>query len=112
MIKEMATTDMRSFKGETLSWDLNEDSIELTLHREPANEIGLQTLGEVEKFIEAHETLKDEAHSLIIYSTVKAGFSAGADLRALYYGAKEAGFSNAAPQIRDFLNRIHRVMNT
>jgi enoyl-CoA hydratase/carnithine racemase len=103
---------MQSYQGETLSWELKDGCIELALHREPANEIGLQTLAELEKFIEAHETLKDQAHALIIHSTVKAGFSAGADLRDLYHGAKEIGFDKAAPQVRDFLNRIHRVMNT
>ncbi len=103
---------MQSYHGETLSWELKDGCIELALHREPANEIGLQTLAELEKFVEAHETLKDQAHALIIYSTVKAGFSAGADLRELYRGAKEIGFDQAAPQVRDFLNRIHGVMNT
>ena len=103
---------MENFKGDTLSWELKDGCIELALHREPANEIGLQTLSELEKFIAAHETLKDQAHALIIHSTVKAGFSAGADLRELYHGAKEIGFDKAAPQVRDFLNRIHGVMNT
>ena len=103
---------MENFKGETLSWALKDGCIELALHREPANEIGLQTLAELERFVAAHETLKDQAHALIIYSTVKAGFSAGADLRELYHGAKEIGFDRAASQVRDFLNRIHHVMNT
>jgi enoyl-CoA hydratase len=103
---------MENFKGDTLSWELKDGCIELALHREPANEIGLQTLVELEKFVEVHETLKDQAHALIIYSTVKAGFSAGADLRELYRSAKEIGFDQAAPQVRDFLNRIHHVMNT
>jgi enoyl-CoA hydratase/carnithine racemase len=103
---------MQSFKGETLSWELIDGCIELALHREPCNEIGSKTLAELEGFVEAHETLKDEAHALIVCSRMKAGFCAGADLRELYFGAKEVGFDNAAPQVRDFLNRIHRVMNT
>ncbi len=102
---------MQHFKGETLSWKLQDGCLELTLHRAPANEIGLQTLAELEQFVTAHETLKDQAHALIIHSTVKAGFSAGADLRDLYRGAQEIGFDNAEPQVRDFLNRIHAVMN-
>ena len=113
MTKGMAAADMtQSFKGETLSWEMKEGCIELSLHREPANEIGLEMLVELERFVEAHETLKNDAHALIIQSTVKTGFSAGADLRALYYGAKEIGFDKAVPLVRDFLNRIHRVMNT
>ncbi|MDX2033087.1 MAG: enoyl-CoA hydratase/isomerase family protein [Blastocatellia bacterium] len=103
---------MRSYTGETLSWELKNGCIELTLHREPANEIGTKTLEDLERFIEAHETLQHEAHALIIHSAVKAGFCAGADLRELYFGAKELGFENAAPRVREFLNRTHRVMNT
>jgi|SRR5882672_2778317 len=102
---------MKSFQGATLSWELNDGCIEIALHREPCNEIGSQTLEELEKFVEAHETLKNEAHALIIHSRMKAGFCAGADLRELYLRAKEMGFDKAAPLIRDFLNRIHRVAN-
>jgi enoyl-CoA hydratase/carnithine racemase len=103
---------MKSFQGGTLSWELSDGCIELALHREPCNEIGTQTLEELEKFVEAHETLKDEAHALIIHSRMKAGFCAGADLRELYFQSKEIGFDKAAPLVRDFLNRIHRVANT
>jgi len=102
---------MTSFQGETLSWTLNDGCLELALHREPANEIGLKTLEELERFVAAHETLKDQAHALIVHSTVKSGFSAGADLRDLYFTAKELGFDKAAPQVRQFLIRIHNVMN-
>src|SRR5262245_40942285 len=102
---------MQSYTGESLSWEMIDGCIELALHRPPANEIGLKTLEELEKFVAAHETLKGEARALIIYSTQKAGFSAGADLRDLYHNAKGLGFENAAPLVRDFLNRIHAVMN-
>ena len=102
---------MKSFQGATLSWELNDGLIELALHREPCNEIGSRTLEELEKFVEAHETLKNEASALIIHSRMKAGFCAGADLRELYFRSKEVGFDKAAPQVRDFLNRIHRVAN-
>ena len=102
---------MNQFQGETLSWELKDGCIELALHREPANEIGLQTLAELEQFVAAHETLQHEARALIIHSKVKAGFSAGADLRDLYTQANAMGFANAAPQVRDFLQRIHAVMN-
>src|SRR5262249_14878136 len=102
---------MENYQGETLSWELIDGCVELRLHREPCNEIGAKTLEGLEKFAEAHETLKDEAHALIIYSSMKAGFCAGADLRELYFRAKEMGFDKAAPLVRDFLNRIHRVAN-
>ena len=42
---------------------------------------------------------------------MKAGFCAGADLRELYFGAKDMGYDKAAPLVRDFLNRIHHVAN-
>jgi enoyl-CoA hydratase/carnithine racemase len=102
---------MQNYQGETLSWELVDGCIELALHREPCNEIGQLTLAELEKFIEAHESLKEEAHALIIHSRLKPGFCAGADLRELYFGAKELGVAQAVPGVRDFLNRIHRVLN-
>ncbi len=102
---------MENFQGEALSWELIDGRVELRLHREPCNEIGSKTLEELEKFVEAHETLKNEASALIIYSSMKAGFCAGADLRELYFRAKEMGFEKAAAPVRDFLNRIHRVAN-
>ena len=102
---------MNSFTGNTLSWQLSDGVIELSLHRAPCNEIGLATLQELEQFVTALETISHEAHTLLIHSQLKPGFCAGADLRELYFGAKEMGFENAAPQVRDFLTRIHRVLN-
>ncbi|HYL11654.1 MAG TPA: enoyl-CoA hydratase/isomerase family protein [Terriglobales bacterium] len=102
---------MTSFRGEALNWELRDGVVELALHRPPANEIGTLTLGELEKFIAALEDLGGQAHALIIYSTVKAGFSAGADLRELYYGLQRVSKSEAVQFARDFLERIHRVMN-
>ena len=59
--------------------------IELALHREPCNEIGSLTLEELEQFATHLLALADdEAHALIIYSTLTSGFCAGADLRELY----------------------------
>ena len=95
----------QSYDGATLSWELRDGVVELSLHRAPCNEIGSQTLSELELFVEAHECLREEAHALIISSRQSAGFCAGADLRELYNGAHEIGFSNAAPLVRDFLDR-------
>src|SRR5205814_3515193 len=47
-----------------------------------------------------------------IYSTQKAGFSAGADLRELYQGARGMAKGEAVRGVRDFLVRIHAVMNS
>ena len=103
---------MQNFKGNSLSWELNAGCIELALHRLPCNEIGSATLEELERFIDALEALTSQAHALIIYSTLKCGFSAGADLRELYYRSQEVEGEERAVRLRDFLNRIHRVLNT
>ena len=102
---------MRSFQGETLSWRVNEGTIELLLDRAPCNEIGSATLGELEKFTAALESLQTDAHALIISSARAEGFCAGADLRELYERSQELRAAERAPAVRDFLERIHRVMN-
>src|SRR6478672_11004703 len=99
------------FKGETLSWELRDGVIELALHRDPCNEIGSQTLAELEKFASALDDLQSTAHALILYSTLKTGFCAGADLRELYHGAQGMDKPSAARGVREFLERIHKVMN-
>jgi enoyl-CoA hydratase len=103
---------MDTFQGEALSWQLSAGVIELTLHRAPCNEIGSLSLTELEKFADALDGMAGHAHALILHSTIKAGFCAGADLRELYHRSQEMGGSDAVAGVRDFLNRIHRVLNT
>jgi enoyl-CoA hydratase/carnithine racemase len=81
---------MKQFQGQTLSWDVKDGVVELALHREPLNEIGSATLEELEKFVAVLEDLSKEAHALILYSDLKAGFCAGADLRQLYQWIQES----------------------
>jgi enoyl-CoA hydratase len=102
---------MNQFKGQTLSWEFKDGVIELALHRDPCNEIGSLTLAELEKFVSALERLQSDAHALILYSTLKSGFCAGADLRELYNGAQGMEKQAAGRGVRDFLERIHQVMN-
>jgi enoyl-CoA hydratase len=102
---------MRNFKGQTLSWQMVNGVVELGLHRDPCNEIGTQTLEELEKFAAALPLLANEAHALIIYSTQKAGFSAGADLRELFERGQKMEKAAALRGVRKFLERIHAVMN-
>src|SRR5277367_1271987 len=102
---------MESFRGQSLSWELREGVVELSLHREPCNEIGSLTLEELEKFVYALDGLEHQAHVLIIYSELKAGFCAGADLRELYRRSQELERNDAASGVRDYLERIHRVLN-
>src|ERR1041384_6752614 len=100
---------MNSFQGKALSWELKVGVIELALHRDPCNEIGSLTLDELEKFTKALEKLQSDAHALILYSTQKAGFCAGADLRELYHRSQEMEKKAAIAGVREFLERIHRV---
>ncbi|HXP17545.1 MAG TPA: enoyl-CoA hydratase/isomerase family protein, partial [Terriglobales bacterium] len=102
---------MNQFKGQALSWELKDGVIELALHRGPCNEIGSLTLEELEKFVSALELMQSHAHALILYSTLKSGFCAGADLRELYHGAQGMEKLAAAHGVREFLERIHKVMN-
>jgi enoyl-CoA hydratase len=102
---------MNQFKGQSLSWELKNGIIELALHREPCNEIGSLTLAELEKFASALKALEHEAHALILHSALKSGFCAGADLRELYHSAQGMDKPSAARGVREFLERIHKVMN-
>ncbi|HTA24639.1 MAG TPA: enoyl-CoA hydratase/isomerase family protein [Terriglobales bacterium] len=102
---------MNQFKGNTLSWELKDGVMELALHRDPCNEIGSATLEELERFIVELESAKAEAHALIIYSELKPGFCAGADLRELYRRSKEMARADALKGVRHHVERVHAVMN-
>ena len=102
---------MNSFQGTTLSWKAANGTIELVLDRAPCNEIGSATLGELEQFVAELESLQGNASALIISSARKEGFCAGADLRELYHGSQALPPAQRLGGVRDFLERIHRVMN-
>jgi enoyl-CoA hydratase/carnithine racemase len=102
---------VKSFSGEALHWEWRDDIIELTLDREPANEIGLAMLGDLERFVAAMESLAAKTSACIIHSERKHGFSAGADLRELYHGALKLSEKERLAGVRSFLERIHAVFN-
>jgi enoyl-CoA hydratase len=102
---------MKGFQGSTLSWRLKDGAIELSLDREPCNEIGSATLAELEQFAGAMEAASHEAHALIMYSLRPAGFSAGADLRELYRESQKVLAADRLRGARIFLERIHKVFN-
>ena len=102
---------MNEFKGRTLSWQIMNGAVELAMHRDPCNEIGSLTLDELEKFASVIPKLARESHALIVYSTQKAGFSAGADLRELFHRGQQMEKASALRGVREFLERIHAVMN-
>ena len=102
---------MKTFGGKTLRWELAGETIELTLDRAPCNEIGTETLAELERFVEVLDGLAREARALIIWSARKEGFCAGADLRELYSRSRDVSTEERVVGVRDFLQRIHCVMN-
>jgi enoyl-CoA hydratase/carnithine racemase len=102
---------MKSFTGKTLRWSCNERIIELTLDHEPANEIGTAMLAELEKFVAAFGSLVPETAVCIIHSARKSAFSAGANLRELYHGASPLAEKERLAGVRNFLERIHAVLN-
>ncbi len=102
---------MSEHRGQALSWQIINGAIELTLHRDPCNEIGFLVLQELEGFAQALPDLMTGAHALILHSIQPAGFSAGADLRELYERSQGMEKSAATRGVREFLERIHSVMN-
>jgi enoyl-CoA hydratase len=103
---------MNKYKGQCISWELKDGVVELALHREPCNEIGSLTLEELEEFVAALKSMSGDAHALIVYSALKSGFCAGADLRELYQRSQEMDRAEAVKGVRNYLERIHQVMNT
>jgi enoyl-CoA hydratase/carnithine racemase len=102
---------MKKFAGKTLRWEWREGIVELTLDREPANEIGTETLAELEQFVAAFPALAPETSVCIISSARKHGFSAGADLRELYRAAEPLSGERRLAGVREFLGRIHAALN-
>ncbi len=108
---EKAGKRVKRAAANSISWKVDKGVVELALHREPCNEIGSVTLAELEEFADALPDLEREAHALIVFSEMKAGFCAGADLRELYLRSEEMDPLQAAAAVRDFLERIHAVLN-
>jgi enoyl-CoA hydratase/carnithine racemase len=102
---------MSDYRGNTLSWRLTDGVIELVLDRAACNEIGSATLVDLEKFTASLPELQKTAHTLIISSARAEGFCAGADLRELYRESQKLAAAKRSAELRDFLERIHAVMN-
>jgi enoyl-CoA hydratase/carnithine racemase len=102
---------MTSYNGKAASWTFADGVFEFELHREPCNEIGTALLEDLERFVEVTRAADNDADAVIIHSTMKAGFSAGADLRELYSGMKGTTVEERVAGVRRFLERIHAVMN-
>lgn len=107
----------RVFEGKTLRFSHVGPALEVVLNRAPCNEIGLETLGELETLATYLRDGAEGARAMIFYSEIPTGFSAGADLKALYTGiverrAKGITMAAATAEVRSFLDRIHAVFNT
>lgn len=107
----MTTVQVPGRTGQAMSYRLNDGVVELALHRDPCNEIGSLSLDELEAFCIALENLQQSAQALIIFSDLKSGFCAGADLRELYRRSQSMDKAEALKGVHDFLERIHRVLN-
>jgi enoyl-CoA hydratase len=103
---------VNNFSGKTISWEVTSGVIEVAMHREPCNEIGAQSLEELEHLAAALPVLEQKAHALIFSSKMAPGFCAGGDLRELYRGMQAMEKHAALAGIKDFHQRIHHVMNT
>jgi enoyl-CoA hydratase/carnithine racemase len=103
---------MTEFNGKAISWELTDGVVEVALRREPCNEIGAQSLEELEHLAASVPALEQKAHALLFYSKLGCGFCAGGDLRELYRGMQGMERQPALAGIRDFHQRIHHVMNT
>jgi enoyl-CoA hydratase/carnithine racemase len=103
---------MNRHQGQSVSWEVKDGIVEVALHRAPCNEIGSLTLQELEKLASALPALEEESQALILHSTLTSGFCAGADLRELYQRSQQMDRAAALKGVRDYLERIHHVMNT
>jgi enoyl-CoA hydratase/carnithine racemase len=102
---------MKQFSGKALAWEWRDGVIEVTLDRAPANEIGTEMLADLEQFAAAIPALSGNTSACIVSSARKEGFSAGADLRELYRGAEALSGEDRVARVRQFLQRIHTVLN-
>ncbi|HYL63160.1 MAG TPA: enoyl-CoA hydratase/isomerase family protein [Candidatus Methylomirabilis sp.] len=102
---------MKTFVGKALRWEWRDGVIELTLDRDPANEIGSAMLAELEQFAAAIPRFAPETAACIIASNRRHGFSAGADLRELYHSAQALSEADRLVGVRAFVERVHATFD-
>jgi enoyl-CoA hydratase len=102
---------MKSFSGKALRWEWRDGIVELTLDREPANEIGTVMLADLGEFVRAMKTLEPNTAVCIVSSAQKRGFSAGADLRELYHAAIALPEKERNAGVRRFVEQCHEIAN-
>ncbi|MCC7460273.1 MAG: enoyl-CoA hydratase/isomerase family protein [Proteobacteria bacterium] len=87
----------------------NQNVCTITLDLPPNNEIGLEMVERFERFFSEVNT--SELRALVIHSSREGGFCAGANLRELYTNMITMDKSIQIKEIRNFLDRIHAIMN-
>ncbi len=92
-----------------ITWTQTDGVAELVLDQPPCNEIGSGMLAALEGFLDAFDPAS--ASALIIRSAQPAGFSAGAALKELYEQIADREVEAWRPDMVDFLDRIHAVMD-
>ncbi len=92
-----------------IEWRVDEGVCELALGLPPCNEIGTEMLARLEAFLAALDP--KQVRAVVIHSTLRSGFCAGADLRELYAGLISRPAEAHEPEVRAYLDRIHRVMD-
>jgi len=90
-------------------WSSQAGVMELCLSQPPLNEIGSQMLEQLERFVTDAE--RERPRAVLIHSGLERGFSAGADLRQLYFAIRERGPREYRHAVAAFIDRIHDVMN-
>lgn len=83
------------------------DVYELCLDSAPCNEIGVELLLLLERFVA--EVAASDAKAVIVHSLRPLGFCAGADLRGLFERIRGRERDTFMPEIREFIERIHAM---
>jgi enoyl-CoA hydratase/carnithine racemase len=91
-----------------IQWTESGGVYELTLAQPPCNELGVEMLAGLERFVSEVEA--SGARAVILHSALATGFCAGADLRGLYAGMQGREPAEYMPELREFIERIHALM--
>lgn len=102
---------MKEYRGKALRWEWSEGVLEVTLDREPLNEIGTLMLEDMEKLTGTFRALAPITSACIFTSARPGGFCAGADLKQLYLEGVKLSPKKRMTGVRSFLKRIHAVAN-
>ena len=92
-----------------ITWSDNAGICELVLDSPPCNELGIELLSELERFVAQLDL--DKTRVLIIRSAQRSGFSAGAALKELHEAIDGRESAEWLPELSDFLDRIHALMD-